>query len=148
MMGSDWNWPSCGEIDIVERVHFNVAGGGLEGILHARIAQQSVHSHYVDDLKKKTPTPSVTHSSGIDYNQFNTYGVELGPNNVIFSLNGKETLNYPRTNDPADQLQFSFDKEWYLMIDMQLGGGWAGNPNNSNLPAKMEIDWVRYYKWQ
>jgi hypothetical protein len=31
------------------------------------------------------------------------------------------------------------------MIDMQLGGNWVGDVDESTLPCKMYVDWVKYY---
>jgi hypothetical protein len=31
------------------------------------------------------------------------------------------------------------------MIDMQLGGSWVGDVDESTLPCKMYVDWVKYY---
>ena len=42
--------------------------------------------------------------------------------------------------------QFPFDKPYYLLIDMQLGGPWVGPVNPEDLPVEMKVDWVRYYQ--
>lgn len=46
----------------------------------------------------------------------------------------------------GDELQFPFKKPYYLLIDMQLDGGWVGPVDTLDLPVEMVVDWVRYYK--
>ena len=33
----------------------------------------------------------------------------------------------------------------YILIDMQIEGGWVGKADPADLPVKMEIDWVKHY---
>jgi beta-glucanase (GH16 family) len=127
-------WPDGGELDIAERLHG-------EPQVH-----QNVHSYYIDRLKQRNPRTSVT--TPIRNGEYNTYGVELHPDSVVFLVNGNRTLCYPRIDVPEEQLQFPFDKPFYLLMDMQLGGGWTGPPNPDHLPVEMYIDWVRFYEWK
>ena len=76
--------------------------------------------------------------------EFNTYGVEIHPDKIVFLINGEEAGVYPKINDGADG-QFPFYRPMYLMIDMQLGGKWVGEVDPADLPVEMEVDWVRYY---
>ncbi len=54
-------------------------------------------------------------------------------------------MTYPRIDYAIDG-QFPFDRPYYLLVDMQLGGNWVGSVDPSELPVEMEVDWVRYYK--
>lgn len=127
-------WPDCGEIDIMERLN------------HDTIAYQTVHSHYTYTLgNKQNPVSGVT--GAIDPEDFNTYAVELYPDSVVYYINGEHTNTYPRLKDvPDDQKQFPFDQDWFLYIDMQLGGNWVGAVDPAELPVEMEVDWVRFYQ--
>ena len=66
---------------------------------------------------------------------------------LVFNINGKRTLNYPRIETDLEG-QFPFDRSYYLMLDMQLGGDWVGEVNPADLPVEMYIDWVRFYEWK
>jgi beta-glucanase (GH16 family) len=127
-------WPDGGELDIVERLHDEA------------IAHQNVHSYFTNRLGKKEPKTSST--TPIRNGEFNSYGVELHPDRVVFLVNGNPTHVYPRIDAPAEELQFPFAKPFYLLIDMQLGGSWTGEPNPDHLPVEMHIDWVRFYEWK
>ena len=61
-------------------------------------------------------------------------------------INDIHTFAYPRI-ETGKEGQFPFtDKEFYLLLDMQLGGSWVGAVDSSDLPVEMEIDWVRFYQ--
>lgn len=124
-------WPDCGEIDLMERLN------------HDSIAYQTVHSHYTHTLGIKNPPQGST--GPIDPEGYNVYGVDFHPDSIVLHINGKPTLTYPRieTDKPG---QFPFYVPQYLLIDMQLGGSWVGQPDGSGLPVEMEVDWVRHYR--
>ena len=126
-------WPNGGEIDIMERLNSDA------------IAYQTVHSHYTYNLNIKKPEHSI--SSPIRKDEYNVYGVELHADSVVVSINGKNTLTYPRIETDIEG-QFPFDRPYYLLIDMQLGGDWVGKVEPNDLPVEMYIDWVRFYEWK
>lgn len=125
-------WPRGGEIDIMERLN------------HDSIAYQTVHSYYTKRLKHdKAPQRFVM--SRINPDGFNTYGVDITPDSLVFHVNGKRTLAYPKIKTDLEG-QYPFYIPQYLLIDMQLGGEWVGPIDPAELPATMEIDWVRHYQ--
>jgi beta-glucanase (GH16 family) len=129
----DFRYPHDGEIDIMEHLNYDT------------IAYQTIHSHYTLYLKQEEPQRWTT--APIHQNEYNVYGVELYADSLVFSINGKRTLNYPRIQTDLEG-QFPFDRPYYLMLDMQLGGSWVGEVNADDLPVEMLIDWVRFYEWK
>ncbi|MDR1455536.1 MAG: glycoside hydrolase family 16 protein, partial [Tannerella sp.] len=125
-------WPAGGEIDIMERLNGE------------SIAYQTVHSSYTHTLKIKDPPQSAT--GPIDPDGYNIYAVELHADSLSFYLNGTHTFTYPRIPAADSEGQFPFDRQYYLLLDMQLGGSWVGNVEPADLPAEMQIDRVRFYK--
>lgn len=125
-------WPNDGEIDIME--HLN----------HDNFIYQSVHSAYT----KSNCTPTVKRSvkANINKNDFNIYGVAFTKKYIKFYVNRKETLTYPRVDSLAQKEQYPFNHDWYIMLDMQLGGNWSGPVKPSELPVEIIIDWVKYYQ--
>jgi beta-glucanase (GH16 family) len=133
MLPDNAQWPGGGEIDIMERLSFDT------------FAYQTIHSHYTYTLKIKDPKQSATGT--IDPNGFNTYAVEKHRDSVVFFINDKKTFRYPRIQTDKEG-QFPYDKHnYYLLLDMQLGGSWVGAVEPNDLPVEMEIDWVRFYKF-
>ena len=125
-------WPSGGEIDIME--HLN----------HDSIAYQTVHSYYTHILKEKNNPPHGG-TGTIDRDGYNTYGVEILPDSLVFSINGQRTFAYPRIETDKEG-QYPFGTPYYLLIDMQIEGSWVGKANPEELPVEMMVDWVKIYK--
>lgn len=126
-------WPKGGEIDIME--HLN----------HDNIAYQTIHTYYTHTLKKDQEPP---HGSTlpIDRDGFNTYAVEILPDSLVFSVNGRTSFSYPRIEEHKDKGQYPFGEPFYLLIDMQIEGSWVGKADPKQLPVEMEIDWVKFYE--
>ena len=131
MLPEGVKWPDGGEIDIVE--HLN----------HDDFGYQTVHSYYTFVLKETEPKQGG--KGPIDPDGYNTYAVEILPDKLILSINGTPTLVYPKIKTDKKG-QFPFGTPFYLLIDMQLGGDWVGEVDPKELPTKMEIESVKFYK--
>ena len=132
--------PISGEIDIMEHVK-------QENCIH-----QTVHSNYTFNLEIKDPIN--TTNVVCDYENYNLYGMEWNADEIIFYVNGVETLRYPNLRLPNEsevmQWPFSEKSAFYLILNMSLGdtGSWAGAVDDANLPAIMEVDYVKVSKPQ
>ena len=124
-------WPLGGEIDMMERLNDD------------DFIYQTVHSDYtVNQGIKDNPNASI--AAHIKPDNYNVYAVEIYADSIRFFVNDTHTFTYPRIEtDKNGQFPFG-DKEFYLLIDMQLGGKWVGEVNEQDLPTEMHIDWVRY----
>lgn len=124
-------YPYGGEIDIME--HLN----------HDDFVYQTSHSHYTIHLKKEYPPKFAT--APIHKDEFNVYGVEMYEDSLVYLTNGIKSICYPKINGGRDgQFPFAYDP-FHLRIDSQLGGDWVGTIKTEELPAYLEIDWVKYY---
>lgn len=132
LLPEDAPWPQGGEIDIMERLNSD------------SIAYQTVHSHYtyVQGFKDNPPQGS---TGPINREDYNIYAVELYPDSLSFYINDVHTFTYPRIETDKEG-QFPFNRPFYLLLDMQLGGSWVGRYDTEDLPVQMEIDWVRFYQ--
>lgn len=125
-------YPYGGEIDIME--HLN----------HDTLVYQTSHSYYTIHLERTEPPKSAT--APIDRDGFNVYAVEMYPDSLVYYTNGKRSICYPKINGGKDgQFPFAYDP-FHLRLDSQLGGSWVGDIDPEQLPAYLEIDWVRYYQ--
>ncbi len=132
MLPEKGNWPNGGEIDIMERLNFD------------NFVYQTVHSNYTFNLKIREPQPSGT--APINPNDYNIYAMEKHADSLVFFVNGKRNFAYPRIQtDKEGQFPYN-DNDYYLLLDMQIGGSWVGPAVADDLPVEMYIDWVRFYK--
>lgn len=127
------DWPYGGEIDIMEHFRDNP------------FVNNTVHSHYTVHLGKRNRPSHVAYPK---YNEgeYNTYGMERFHDSLVFFVNGKRTLNYPRFRKGVDG-QFPFDlQDYYLILDAQLGRDRSPYIDTAKLPVELRIDYVRYYE--
>ena len=127
------NWPHGGEIDIMEHFRSNP------------FVNQTVHSHYTVNLGKRNRPSHVVYPA---YNEgeYNTYGLERFQDSLVFFVNGRRTMNYPRFRK-GDNGQFPFSQhDYYLILDAQLGRDRSPYIDTAKLPVELRIDYVRYYE--
>lgn len=126
-------WPDCGEIDIMEQLN------------HDNIVYQTIHNYYKNTLGHYDPNPSIT--APYNQNEFNVYAVDWTEDALIFSINGVTKLTYPnlRLADENVKRQWPFAAPFYIILNQALGGPgtWPGAITDAELPAKMEVDWVK-----
>lgn len=122
-----------GEVDLMERLNSE------------DIAYQTVHSDYTIYIDEHNPPHGAT--GPIDRDGFNVYSADILPDSIVLRINGTTTLVYPRVPELEEKGQYPFMREWFMLIDMQLGGRWVGKVEAEDLPAEMEIDWVRVYEY-
>ncbi len=126
-------WPKCGEIDIMEFV------GKDPGHVFATV-------HYADTVARKTKQKQ---GSKIDvnapFNDFHIYAVEWDSTQIKFYYDEKAyyTFSVDEAGTKADN---PFRKPFYLLLNLALGGEWGGPIDDSILPGKFVIDYVRVYQ--
>jgi beta-glucanase (GH16 family) len=125
-------WPRSGEIDTME-----VRGSD------PYVVNGTVHG----------PWPGATHGIGGSSHSptslasgFHVYGVEWEPERISFLLDGATYETITPADLPAGS-SWPFKHPYFLLLDLAVGGEWAGSPNPTTpFPAKMIVDWVRV--WQ
>ena len=130
----DLKWPDCGEIDIVERLNADP------------FVYQTVHSKWTKTFGQTENPPSSSGKRPLiepDRDGFCVYGLEWDAREIRWTVNGVVTHRYGKFSESPDC--WPWDKPFYLILDMQLGGHWVGEVDVSTLPVTCEIDWVRVY---
>jgi beta-glucanase (GH16 family) len=135
MLGDDIGkvgWPRCGEIDIMEHV------GHEPGVLHATV-------HVFDGASGRHHSSGGVVKSKAPWEQFHVYSVEWDADKLELFFDGKKVHAYLR--DAAKPERWPFDKAFYLIMNVAVGGSWGGQKgiDEKAFPARMEIDWVRVY---
>ena len=120
--GNDRNRP---EIDVVEMLGNDT-----------RLVYQTYHYFENGNLRS---TPSFR-APGPDYaNDFHTFGMLWERGKITWYVDGNATNSYESGNVS--------DEDMYLLVNLALGGVWAGSPDGStSFPAEFEIDYIRAYQ--
>ncbi len=118
------------EIDVLEAFGARVNTGGGANQVH-----WAVH----DNVEKGGSQGDWVTVPGSIYDAFHVYGVKWDPRpgSIRFYVDGAEIAHCPT---PA-----GMDQPMFLIVCLAVGGTWAGPVDESALPARMEIDYLRAY---
>jgi beta-glucanase (GH16 family) len=77
---------------------------------------------------------------------FHVFAIEWDPNSVSFLVD--QDLYVRRTRaDLKPGWKWVFDKPFFLILNLAVGGDWPGNPDSSTVfPQSMLVDYVRVYQ--
>ncbi|MFB7788260.1 ricin-type beta-trefoil lectin domain protein [Streptomyces vinaceus] len=133
MLGNDIGqvgWPNSGEIDIMENVGFEPST--IHGTLHG---------------------PGYSGSGGIGAtytlpggqafaDAFHTFAVDWAPDSISWSVDG--TVYQRRTPADLGGRTWAFNKPFFLILNLAVGGYWPGDPDGSTaFPQQLVVDHVR-----
>lgn len=76
---------------------------------------------------------------------FNTYHLTWDASRIVIGVNGVDYATYPNPGN-GNRAQWPFDRAQYLLLNVAVGGVLGGAVDDANLPASMEVDWVRVYQ--
>ena len=126
-------WPQSGEIDIMENL------GQAPFTVYA-----SIHGPSMMGASAYGLTTAVQSATSLSQ-AFHVYGVNWSPNLLQMTLDGVPYATYTPSSLSQGQ-QWVFNKPFFLILNLAVGGDWPGAPNASTtFPATMLVDWVRLY---
>ncbi|MFE8978903.1 family 16 glycosylhydrolase [Streptomyces cyaneofuscatus] len=133
MLGDDFGnvgWPQSGEIDVMENVGFEP--GTVHGTLHGPgySGADGIGAGY-------------TLPNGAAFaDDFHTFAVDWAPDSITWSVDG----NVFQRRTPADLggKEWVFNKPFFLILNLAVGGYWPGDPDGSTpFPSQLVVDYVR-----
>jgi beta-glucanase (GH16 family) len=136
MLPTDWeygNWPSSGEIDIMEHVGYDP-----NNVLMS--VHTEAYNHMIGTQKsggKNVPT-------AID--SFHVYRIDWTPYAIRGFIDGEQIFTF--VNEGKGYKTWPFDKKFHLLMNLAVGGNWGGAQgiDETIFPARFEIDYVRVYR--
>jgi beta-glucanase (GH16 family) len=134
-VGSDFDrvgWPRSGEIDVME--NFGNDPFKITGSIHG--PWRTPHGYSIHSVKRFPVSLA---------NGFHIYGVIWRPRQITFTFDGNSYATVTPASLSSGE-RWVFDKPFFLILDLAVGGQWAGAPSATRLPASMLVDWVRVYR--
>jgi hypothetical protein len=129
MLGQNYQanpWPACGEIDVMEHK------GNVPNTIHSTL-------HYPGNSggNGNTATTTAANVGG----EFHVYRVVWSPNSIKFSIDDQ-----PAFHTVANSASTPFNLDFFLIMNVAMGGTFGGTiaPNFSQ--SSMEVDYVRVYQ--
>jgi len=129
-LGDKGGWPGCGEIDIMEFV------GHTPDRVHATLHWGAGGKHASNGGKLAVERP---------WDGFHVYAVEWTADRMDFYYDDTKYFSFDvsKADGNGDNC---FRKPHYIKLNLALGGDWGGKIDDSALPQKYVIDYVRVYQ--
>jgi hypothetical protein len=123
-------WPGNGEIDIMEVVSQHPTRH------HAAI-------HFVESDAHEYAAGRYTHDASLDAD-FHVYAIEWDASEIRWHFDDNEFFSFD-VGTPIDG-RLPFQEDFYIILNLAVGGGWPEPPDPAVYPQTMYVDWVRV--WQ
>ena len=135
LLPTDWeygDWPASGEIDILEHVGYD------PNVAHVSVHTQA-YNHTIGT--QKTTKKRIENAS----TEFHRYRVDWTPQYIRGFIDDVQIFDF--ANEGTGFRAWPFDKKFYWLINIAVGGNWGGQQgiDNTSFPAQMEVDYVRVY---
>jgi beta-glucanase (GH16 family) len=147
MLGTDFasvGWPASGAVDIVENVALTSRSNGLgPGMIRSSLHAPGYFGG--NSLRRDFKLPN---GERVDDGGFHTYGILWSPGMIQFYVDDPANIFFVRdVSDLPEGGEWVFDKPFYLVMNLAVGGDWAGDPDNTTPnSADILVDYVRVYK--
>ncbi len=125
-------WPACGEIDIMEMV----GGGENDAITHGTVHWDNNGSYANFGNSKKL-------SSGTLSDEYHVYSIIWDEEKILWFIDDEQYHAIDITPDGLSE----FRNEFFMILNVAVGGIWPGNPDETTLfPNWMIVDYIRYFQ--
>jgi beta-glucanase (GH16 family) len=135
-------WPKAGEIDIAEM--FNSGGlSNQEALFALHWCDESLEAGQCSPFPTGYRTISARRDIGFALpSDFVVYEAEWTPNGVVWRVDGVTYYSYPIA--PATMEEFL--EEFFLLLNVAIGGNPVPAPDAAGWPRTMLVDWIRLYQ--
>ncbi len=127
MLGVGGGWPACGELDIME-------GRG-------RLPNWTSGSYHFTnfDLFNQYTLPT-----GNVHDSFHVYAAEWSTDSIRWYFDNVNFGTLTKASNP----NLPFDKQYYFILNLAVGGNFDGNIDGTTVfPESLIVDYVRVYQW-
>ena len=144
LLGNDMEWPSCGEIDVMEYYRIN----GVPHIL-ANACWGSDRRYQAVWNSKRIPYAHFTDGDSKWAEKFHVWRMEWTPQTISIFLDDELLNEIPLSetvNGTLGNGRNPFHTPQYILLNLAIGGDNGGEIDDSSMPMRYEIDYVRVYQ--
>lgn len=127
-------WPKGGEIDILEQV------GSQPNVLHA-----TLHTELFNHIRGTARGASILLPTSCS--AFHRYQLSWTSQAITIGVDDHAYMQV-LNNEPGGESAWPFDKPFYLILNLAIGGSWAAAKgiDDAAFPQDFELDYVRVWK--
>ncbi len=128
-------WAASGEIDIMELL------GHQPNVIHGTL-------HYGQPWPdNQSSSGTYTLESGDFSEDFHVFALEWTSSEIRWYIDGTLYQKQNQWHSSASPYPAPFDQPFHLILNVAVGGNWAGPPSVSTpFPATMRVDYVKVYQ--
>lgn len=137
MLGSNIDavsWPACGEIDIME-----LTGDRPDRVVGTVHFGENVSAHQFISANRFAP-------AGQSYqDEFHVYSINWEANLIQFMVDNE--VYHTITPASLAGAPYPFNKAFFFIFNLAVGGNWPGSPDNSTrFPQHLIVDYIRVFQ--
>ncbi len=138
-LGQDGEWPSNGEIDIMEY---------YRGNLLANVAWGSGKRWQAVWASNKFPLTDLNKTDKDWAKKFHIWRMDWTAEAIKLFVDNRLLNEVPleRAINVGSNGVSPFKQPHYMILNLAIGGANGGNPDNTTFPGKFEVDYVRVYQ--
>lgn len=143
-LGNDMEWPSCGEVDIMEYYRID-----SEPHILANAAWGNDQRFHAVWNSRKIPFAHFIERNQDWENLFHVWRMDWDETHICIYLDDELLNDIPLSttvNGSIGNGENPFKKLHYILLNLALGGQNGGPIDDSALPMRYEIDYVRFYR--
>jgi len=125
------SWPQCGEIDIFE-------GTGA----HPYQVQGTIHG---DGYFGENGLTQIIQNSVALHEDFHTYGINWSKDRIEWLFDGAVYNVIERSDPRLSGKAWSYNEEFYLIINLAIGGWFAGEVDPALESAQLLVESIKYF---
>jgi beta-glucanase (GH16 family) len=147
MLGANFatvGWPASGSVTLAENVSETPRTNGLGPTM----IRSTIHGPRYYGGNGLWHDYRLPNGARVDDGSFHTYGIIWSPGMIQFYVDDPANIYFVQdANDLPEGGEWVFDHPFYLIMNLAIGGDWAGQPDATTPnPADVLVDYVRVYK--
>jgi beta-glucanase (GH16 family) len=134
-LGVSGEWPSSGEIDIMEYYQGNVLANVACGTSTRWSAKWDSSTTSLSSLGGSTWTAD-----------FHVWRMDWDDQTIDLYLDDKLLNSVPLASMLNADGTSPFKQKHYMLVNLAIGGANGGDPSGTTFPVKYEVDWIRVFR--